>query len=648
MKKNDLSRWLRNFFRNQIPRRLDPSDLASQHAANAAGMFAYGDYVDAATVPPPASDVRLIAYYLPQFHPIPENDHWWGKGFTEWRNVTRAVPLYDGHYQPRSPAELGYYDLRLVDVMRRQVDLAKLHGIGGFAFHFYWFGGKRLLDGPVENYLKHTELDLPFSLCWSNENWSRSWNGSEKDILIAQDHSPNDDIALIRHLDQYFRDPRYIKIAGKPVFTVCRPDLLPDAAETLVRWRHEAEKAGWPGLYIIATNAFDFTAYHEYDFDALSEFPPHGLEARNIEEMISMSPLRESGGRVRLYEEAAHNAMNTASPGGRVHPGVMPGWDNCPRRPRNGEVYHGATPEMFGYWLQRAVERARGNPEGERLVFINAWNDWGEGAYLEPDLRYGYGFLQACREMDKVTTDKGRTIYFDPADHRGKMLKEYNGNFNPSSLLMWDMLLTEAPWTHVIDVGSNYGEMLANVQLPVGAEITAIEPNSLIRPHLKRTLKEAGIDARFVWAAASDSLGKARFLRDDKWSGTSRVLQPGETSECLVEVPQVTVDSLLANTRGTIRLAMKIDVEGHEAAVLRGAERSLERAMDYSILAEIKHIPQSDQAWIFANFEVYGLDVKSGCLVCLTGIPHEEIMRMIQTEEIYAQDVIVKRKGHFR
>lgn len=643
-----LSYWLQRAIRGFWHRRSTPADLTLQHSANAAGVFAAEDYVDIAAALPPATDVCLVAYYLPQFHPIPENDGWWGKGFTEWRNVVRAMPLFDGHYQPRSPAELGYYDLRLADVMRRQVELAKLYGIGGFAFHFYWFGGRTLLERPLSDFLARPDLDLPFSLCWANENWSRRWNGREQDVLIAQDHSEADDIALIQYIDRYFQDPRYIKVDGKPVLTVYRPEQLPDPAATVARWRSEAKKAGWPGLYVIATNAFDFVDYQKYGFDALSEFPPHGIKARNVESSIHMSPLRESGGRVRMYTEAAQNAMNAGAPIGRVHPGVMPGWDNCPRRPRNGVIYHGATPEMFARWLRRAVDRARGNPEGERFVFINAWNEWGEGAYLEPDLRYGYAYLQACREMDKVTTNKGGTIYFDPADSRGKMLKEHAGNFNPLSLVMWEMILKEAPWTQVIDIGCNYGEMLANAELPKGAEITAVEPNSLLRHYLRRTLEEAGVDARLVCAAVSDSMGTARFFRDDKWSGTSRVLRPEETAETLIVVPQVTVDSLLDGATGAVRLAMKIDVEGHEAAVLRGALRSLKRVVDYSILVEIKHIPEDDQRWIFNTFDVYGLDTTSAQLICLSGTPYEEVTRMIDAEEIYAQDVIIKRRGQRR
>lgn len=373
----------------------DERALYRSHIRNALADFPAGEFTPIADAPPQQSDVRLIAYYLPQFHPIPENDHWWGAGFTEWRNVARAFPLFEGHYQPRSPGELGYYDLRLIEVMRRQVELAKLYGIGAFCFHHYWFQGRRLLERPVEAYLANRDLDLPFCLCWANESWSRRWSGSEKDVLLAQTYSPEDDIAFIRDLDRYFRDPRYLRIGGRPVLTIYRADQFPDMKATVARWRAEAQKLGHPGLYLIATNAWNFGEYERSGFDALSEFPPHGIEARNIERKMKVSRLRE-GGRVRDYAEVVLNETQRAAPAGRVHPGVMPGWDNSARRPLSGVIYHGARPDLFQAWLEHAIVRARANPSEERLVFINAWNEWAEAAYLEPDLRFGYGYLAAC------------------------------------------------------------------------------------------------------------------------------------------------------------------------------------------------------------------------------------------------------------
>ncbi|BCJ92305.1 hypothetical protein IZ6_30400 [Terrihabitans soli] len=369
--------------------------LYRTYARNALADFPAEDFTPITTSPLPPGDVRLIAYYLPQFHPIPENDEWWGRGFTEWRNVTRAFPVFDGHYQPRAPGELGYYDLRVPDVMRRQVELAKLYGIGAFCFHHYWFQGKRLLERPVENYLANTGLGLPFCLCWANESWSRRWSGSEKDVLMQQRYSPDDDIAFIRHADRYFRDARYLKIGGRPVLTIYRADQFPDIKATVMRWRSEMEKLGYPGIYLIATNAFDFVGYESAGFDALSEFPPHGIDAPNIESSLKVSKLRD-GGRVRDYADVVRRELQKEWPAGMVHPGVMPGWDNSARRPTSGVIHHGARPDLFQSWLKHAVVRARAHPADERLVFINAWNEWAEAAYLEPDLRYGYGYLAAC------------------------------------------------------------------------------------------------------------------------------------------------------------------------------------------------------------------------------------------------------------
>lgn len=372
-----------------------PANLYDRYVGNSLGQYAPADYVPITETPPPHTDVKLVAYYLPQFHPFAENDEWWGKGFTEWRNVARAFPVFDGHYQPRLPGELGYYDLRVPQVMQRQVDLAKLYGIAAFCFHFYWFAGKRLLEGPLDHYLGSSDLDLPFCLCWANETWSRRWSGREQDVLLAQRHSPEDDIAVIRVLDKYFRDPRYLKIEGKPIFTIYRPSLFPDFGATVVRWRAEIERLGYPGIYLIATNAFDFAGHEDFGLDALSEFPPHGVRTPNIEGSFEVSHFRV-GGRIRSYADVVAAEKAKSSRGAVIHPGVMPSWDNSARRPTAAQIYHGSTPALFEDWLAQAMQRARANPVGERMVFVNAWNEWGEGAYLEPDLRYGYAYLEAC------------------------------------------------------------------------------------------------------------------------------------------------------------------------------------------------------------------------------------------------------------
>lgn len=344
------------------------------------------------------SAVKAVAFYLPQFHTIPENDRWWGEGFTEWRNVKRATPQFVGHRQPRRPADLGYYDLRDGETMRRQIAMAKGHGLYGFCFHHYWFDGKRLLELPVDRLLADPTLEMPFCLCWANENWTRRWDGAEHEILMAQNHSPEDDLAFFADLTRYLRDPRYIKVDGKPLVIVYRPALLPDAAATAARWRKKAMEAGFPGLFLAATNAFGFSDPCSIGFDALIEFPPYTRAVPLINERLTFyNP--DYGGVVHEYADIMRAAAVASTAGAIIIPGAMPGWDNEARRPGRGKVIHGATPERFAHWLNACFTRARETaPAGRRFVFVNAWNEWAEAAYLEPDTEYGFAFLRAVAE----------------------------------------------------------------------------------------------------------------------------------------------------------------------------------------------------------------------------------------------------------
>jgi len=380
--------------------------LYQSRAQEAAGLRGRS-HVAAATMPVDASRciVKPIAFYLPQFHPIPENDQLWGKGFTEWTNVAKAVPQFEGHYQPRLPGELGYYDLRLTDVMREQIRLAKNYGLHGFCFHHYWFHGRRLLERPVDQFLADASLDFKFCVCWANENWTRTWDGAEHEVLIGQQHSAADDLEFFDDLVRYLRDPRYIRVDGKPVLVVYRPGLLPSPKQTAARWRAEASKRGFGGLFLVASNAFGFTDPMSIGFDALVEFPPHGRTATAINDTLRLyNP--EYKGQVYSYAEIARSAQGSYPDDALVIPGTMPSWDNEARRPGRGNVMHGSTPELFREWLDRCFVRAKRNAAAHcPFVFINAWNEWAEAAYLEPDLRFGHAYLSAVSDCIETHSD---------------------------------------------------------------------------------------------------------------------------------------------------------------------------------------------------------------------------------------------------
>ena len=339
----------------------------------------------------------LVAFYLPQFHPIAENDEWWGKGFTEWRNVARALPQFEGHAQPRLPADLGFYDLRNLDTMHEQAKLAREYGIGAFCFYFYWFSGQTLLEQPLRQWLDDPTLELPFCLCWANENWSRRWDGRGNDILIAQNHSAEDDLAFIAHIAAYLRDPRYLRVEGKPLLLVYRQDLLPDARQSAQRWRRWCRANQIGEIHIAYVQGFERPDPRDIGFDAAVEFPPNLSNPSNLTaNQRLLNP--EFDGRVLDWRELAADYSSRPMPAYPLYPGVNAGWDNEPRRQGKGRVYLHASPRRFRDWLQTTINsRLADKPPEERLVFVNAWNEWAEGAVLEPDSRLGHAWLQAMR-----------------------------------------------------------------------------------------------------------------------------------------------------------------------------------------------------------------------------------------------------------
>lgn len=345
--------------------------------------------------------VRALAFYLPQFHPIPENDEWWGKGFTEWTNVSAAKPLFDGHDQPRFPAELGYYDLRTPGVIEAQIELAKSHGLAGFCFHHYWFGGQRLLQYPLERFLE-IDHDFGFCICWANEPWSRRWDGSEHEVLMPQPHSLESDTQFIRDTLPILQDRRYLRVDGKPILIVYRVGLFKQPRVVFDRWREICIAAGLPGLHVCMAETFGSRNPWDYGCDSAVEFPPHAVSARQLTE----SPGAVEGldprfkGQIYDYAEVVANQVLAASPEYPRYQTVMLGWDNTSRRGLNGHIFRGFTLGAFEAWLEHACQASeREFAQDARLVFINAWNEWGEGTYLEPDRRHGRRYLESVKRV---------------------------------------------------------------------------------------------------------------------------------------------------------------------------------------------------------------------------------------------------------
>lgn len=375
--------------------------------------------------------IRMIAYYLPQYHSIPENDRAWGKGFTEWVNTKKAKPLFEGHYQPKIPLKENYYDLSDVHVMVEQAELAKKYNLFGFCYYHYWFkNGKKLLEKPIEQMLKNPDVDIPFCLSWANENWSKRWDGGNQEVIVEQDYGDKEDWKQhLKYMIQFFQDPRYITLDGKPVFLIYKPDIIPRVQEMLAYWQGEASRYGFKGFcfMIQSPGLFYSPMYDLGEFSYQIKFPPFFSiirETKNMEKLhrqqrlfrvLKMLCLDKAirrvlmkvrahrdykrstivNAQVRLIYEDTWDKMLNAESTHEMIEGAFVDWDNTARK-LNGYMHIGANPEKFEYYLKKTISNIRKHGQ-EPVIFINAWNEWAEGAYLEPDEKYGYSYLEALK-----------------------------------------------------------------------------------------------------------------------------------------------------------------------------------------------------------------------------------------------------------
>lgn len=358
--------------------------------------------------------IKPIAIYLPQFHPTPENDEWWGKGFTEWTNVAKATPRFEGHHQPQLPSDLGFYDLRLEEARMAQEAMAKEYGIHGFCYYHYWFNGKRLLHEPLDRKLQNPKEDFPFMLCWANETWSRRWLGEEKDILIKQDYSNEDDYNHANYLSEVFEDERYIRIDGRPIFVIYRPTNLPNPSQTVSIIKETVLKNIGIEPFLIASNSHCNNSERllSYGFDQILNFRPSlsalpfafhdSFSYKRLKYNILNHHLFDGNLKVYSYTEAL-KLMQKREPETfeKIMPSVIVGWDNTARRKERGIIIKNNTPELFEKEINRLIGKMNSAKDNSGLLFINAWNEWAEGNHLEPCKKMGYAYLNIVKKYFK-------------------------------------------------------------------------------------------------------------------------------------------------------------------------------------------------------------------------------------------------------
>lgn len=357
------------------------------------------------------TELKTIAFYLPQYHTFPENDKWWGTGFMEWTNTRKATPRFPGHYQPRVPhKDIGYYQLDNEETIRKQVELAKRHGLYGFAFYYYWFSGKRLMEKPLDIFL-NSDIDFPFCLYWANENWTRTWDGLEKEVLIKQEYKEDEYKRFILDLKKYMLDPRYIKIDNKPVIMVYRPNVIPNFKKLVTNWKEYARKCGIGEIYVIATTTLQDQIPDYIDvIDAENDFAPHGLGTFSKEKPFIDTPYVFNYKKIIEDSEMLYRNQLHIKP---FFYSCTMGWDNSARKKKEYAIYYNYSLKNYYQWLRIIIEETRKrNSEDMRFIFINAWNEWAEGTYLEPDEKYGYANINTLSKaiydlpLDYLSTKK--------------------------------------------------------------------------------------------------------------------------------------------------------------------------------------------------------------------------------------------------
>lgn len=344
-------------------------------------------------------DIKIITHYLPQYHTFKENEEWWGKGFTEWTNVTKVTPHFVGQMQPKLPYDVGFYDLAQKENIKKQIEIAKQYGIYGWSIYYYWFDGHRLMEKPLDIILENKDLNINFCINWANENWSKRWDGGDKEILMAQNYDEEKLVNCIKDMEKYIRDERYIKIEKKPLIIIYKPTLIPNISVMLENWRKYAREVGIGELYIMGVKTFDITDEYKAIFDGFIEFPPFGMEIQVMNNKLKFFN-KEFKGIIYDYKKMVEEKTYLREFDYKLYRGIFPAWDNTPRRQFTPDIFWGSTPKLYETWLEDITKQTIENDElEEKMIFVNAWNEWAEGACLEPDRNYGYAYIQATRNV---------------------------------------------------------------------------------------------------------------------------------------------------------------------------------------------------------------------------------------------------------